>query len=74
MAVYLAQAAEFEALALRFDEASAKKPYLDMADTYRLLAEKRRRDIDDKKLDKKGRPNQIENHTNATPFDAVTAS
>ena len=42
--VYLAKAAEFEALPLRFDEASAKKPYLDMADTYRLLAEKRRRE------------------------------
>ena len=32
VAVYLAKATEFDALARRFDKASAKKPYLDMAD------------------------------------------
>jgi hypothetical protein len=56
VAVYLAKAAEFEALARRFDEAPAKERYLDMADTYRLLADERRRHIDDKKMDRKVPP------------------
>jgi hypothetical protein len=56
VAVYLAKAAEFKALAHRFDEASAKKPYLDMADAYRLLAEDRKRHVDDKKLGRKVPP------------------
>jgi hypothetical protein len=56
VAVYLAKATELESLACRFDEPSAKKPYLDMADTYRLLAEERRRHIEDKKLDGKVPP------------------
>jgi len=55
VAVYVAKAAEFDVLARRFDEASAKKRYLDMADTYRLLADERRR-IDDKKTDRKVPP------------------
>jgi hypothetical protein len=56
VAVYLAKAAEFDALARRFDEVSAKKSYLDMADTYRLLAEERRRHIEDQKLDREVPP------------------
>jgi hypothetical protein len=48
------KAAEFDVLARRrFDEASLKKQFMDMADTYRLLAEERRRHIDDKKIDRK---------------------
>jgi hypothetical protein len=35
MDVYLAKAAEFDALARRFDEPSVKKRYMDMADAYR---------------------------------------
>jgi len=56
VAVYLAKAAECDALARRFDEASAKKPYLDMADIYRLLAEERKRHIDNKKMGRKVSP------------------
>jgi hypothetical protein len=43
-------------LARRFDEPSVKKGYVDMADTYRRLAEERRRHIDDKNLDRKVPP------------------
>jgi len=56
VAVYLARAAELDALARRCDEAPLKKRYMDIADSYRLLAEERRRDIDDKKTDGKVPP------------------
>jgi hypothetical protein len=53
VAVYLAKVAEFDALARRAVEASLKRRFKDMADSYRLLAEERRRHIDDKKLHRK---------------------
>ena len=56
VAVYLARAAELDALARRCEEAPLKKRYMDIADSYRLLAEERRRDIDDKKTDGKVSP------------------
>ena len=56
VAVYLARAAELDALARRCDEAPLKKRYMDIADSYRLLAEERRRDIDNKKSDSKFPP------------------
>lgn len=56
VAVYLARAAELDALARRCDEAPPKKRYMDIADSYRLLAEERRRHIDDKKTDGKVPP------------------
>ena len=56
VAAYLARAAELDALARRCDEAPLKKRYMDIADSYRLLAEERRRDIDDKKSDSKVPP------------------
>jgi len=56
VAVYLARAAELDALARRCDEAPLKKRYMDIADSYRLLAEERRRHIDDKKKDGKVPP------------------
>ena len=49
--MYLARAAELDALARRCEEAPLKKRYMDIADSYRLLAEERRRHI--KKLDRK---------------------
>jgi hypothetical protein len=55
-AVYAAKAAEFDDLARRFDEPSVKKRYVDMADAYRLLAEDRKRHVDDKKLGRKVPP------------------
>ena len=55
-ALYLAKAAELDELARRFNEASVKKRYMDMADAYRLLAEDRRRGIDGKKADRKVPP------------------
>jgi hypothetical protein len=56
VAVYLARAAELDALARRCDEAPLKKRFMDIADSYRLLAEERRRQIDDKKADRKAPP------------------
>ena len=56
VALYLAKAAELDELARRFDEVSVKKRYVDMADAYRLLADERRRHIDDKKADRKVPP------------------
>jgi hypothetical protein len=56
VAVYAAKAAEFDTLARRAVEASLKQRFMDMADTYRLLAEERRRRIDDKKADWKVPP------------------
>jgi len=54
--VYLARAAELDALARRCDEAPLKKRYMAIADSYRLLADERGRDIDDKKTDGKVPP------------------
>jgi hypothetical protein len=56
VAMYLAKAAEFDALASCDVEVSLKQRFMDIADSYRLLAKERRRDIDDKKLDTKGPP------------------
>ena len=56
VAVYLARAAELDALARRCDEAPLKKRYMDIADSYRLLAKERRRHIDEKKTDGKVPP------------------
>jgi len=56
VALYLAKAAELDELARRFSEASVKKRYMDMADVYRLLAEDRKRHVDDKKLGRKAPP------------------
>ena len=56
VAVYLARAAELDALARRRDEAPLKKRHMDIADSYRLLAEERRRHIDDEKTDGKVPP------------------
>jgi hypothetical protein len=56
VAVYLAKATEFDALAHRSDEPSLRQRFMDMADSYRLLAEERRRHIDDKKMDRKVPP------------------
>lgn len=56
VAVYLARAAELDALARRCDEAPLKKRYMDIADSYRLLAEERGRHIEDKKTDGKVPP------------------
>ncbi len=56
VALYLAKAAELDELARRLDEASVKKRYVDMADAYRLLAEDRKRQVDDKKLGRKVPP------------------
>ena len=54
VAVYLAKAAELDALAGRCDDAPLKKRFMDIANSYRLLAEERRRDI--KTLDRKVPP------------------
>ena len=54
--VYLSKAAEFLNLARRVKEAALKQQFTDMADAYRLLAEERRRDINDKNSDRKVRP------------------
>ena len=54
--MYLARAVELDASARRSEEASLKKRYMDIADSYRLLAEERRRHIDDKKKDGKVPP------------------
>ncbi len=54
--VYAAKAAEFDDLARRAVDASLKKRFMDMAESYRLLAKDRRRGIDDKKLDRKVKP------------------
>ena len=54
--MYLARAAELDALARRCEEAPLKKRYMDIADSYRLLAKERRRHIDDKKTDGKVPP------------------
>ncbi|MGO8933878.1 MAG: hypothetical protein ACLQDA_09225 [Terracidiphilus sp.] len=70
--MYLAEVAEFEPLARRFVEASVKKRYMDMADTYRLLAEERRRHIDGK-LDWKVPPNQTETPHECHGPDTVRA-
>jgi hypothetical protein len=56
VAVYLARAAELDALARRCDEAPLKKRYVDIANSYRLLAEERRRHINEKKTDGKVPP------------------
>ena len=56
VAVYLARAAELDALARRCEEAPLKKRYMDIADSYRLPAKERRRHIDDKKTDGKVPP------------------
>jgi len=56
VAVYLARAAELDALARRCDEAPLKKRFMDIADSYRLLAEERRQDINDKNADRKAPP------------------
>ena len=53
--VYLAKVAELVALAQRSDEPALKQQFMDMADDYRRLA-MRRRDIDDKKMDRKVPP------------------
>jgi len=55
-AVYAAKAAEFDDLARRAVDASLKKRFMEMAESYRLLAKDCRRDIDDKKLDTKVPP------------------
>ena len=54
--VYLAKVAELVALAQRSDEPALKQQFMDMADDYRRLADERRRDIDDKKMDRKVPP------------------
>ncbi len=54
--LYLAKAGELDELARRFDEASVKKRYMDMADACRLLTEDRKRHVDDKKLGRKVPP------------------
>ena len=56
VALYQAKAAELDELARRFNEASVKKRYMDMADAYRLLAEDRKRHVGDKKLGRKVPP------------------
>jgi hypothetical protein len=56
VAVYLARAVELDALARRCDEVPLKKRFVDIADSYRLLAEECRRQIDDKKADRKAPP------------------
>jgi len=56
VARYRRKAAEFDALASRDVEASLKQRFTNIADSYRLLAKERRRDIDDKKLDTKVPP------------------
>jgi hypothetical protein len=55
-AVYAAKAAEFDNLARRAVDASLKKRFMDMAESYRFLAKDRGRDIDDKELDRKVPP------------------
>ena len=56
VAVYLSKAAEFLNLARRVKEAPLKQRFSEMADAYRLLAEERRRDINDKNSDRKVPP------------------
>jgi hypothetical protein len=56
VAVYLAKETEFDARAHRSDEPSLRQRFMDMADSYRLLAQERRRHIEDKKLDGKVPP------------------
>ncbi len=51
VARYCRKAAEFDALASRAVEAPLKQRFTDMADSFRLLTEERRRHIDDKKMD-----------------------
>jgi hypothetical protein len=46
VAAYLAKAAEFEKLAADPANAALKKRYADLADCYRLLAEERKKLID----------------------------
>jgi hypothetical protein len=53
---YRRKAAEFDALASRAVEASLKQRFSDMADSFRLLAEERRRHSENKKMDGKVPP------------------
>jgi hypothetical protein len=56
VADYLAKAAEFDKMAAEAANASLKKRYADLAECYRLLAEDRKRLINQHVIDSDGPP------------------